>query len=424
MPEELINNPSGIFSHTHPNPMQSKAYRLGTHRRLTPAETLNQIQDKLKLMGISRVANVTGLDRVGIPVYNAFRPLSRSISVSQGKGSEPLAARVSAIMESVETYHAERIDQPVQFASIETLKRYHSLANVARMARSGNKTLLHNQSVYWIEGSNLLDGSLCLLPLEPVSTDYRLPVAKGYGYFAANTNGLASGNSLNEAICHAIYEVIERDAEALWSQQADGAQAATGINPDSIDDKNCRWLLQRFEAANIDIKIWDLSTDTRLPCFTCLAIGDTQDWADPEFGTGCHSNKEVALARALSEAAQARATFIAGSRDDVGLSEYLPEQRRKRREQGLAQLQTHQPVRDFRSLNSFDSDDIDRDLQHCLELLENIGIDQVLCVDLSKPEIGIAVVKVVIPGLEGAYGHWHGDYVPGQRATKHRDSSQ
>jgi len=404
--------------------MQPKAYRIGTHRRLTPAETLAQVQGKLIDMGISRVANVTGLDRIGIPVYNAFRPLSRSISVSQGKGSEVLAAKVSAIMESVETYHAERIELPLKFASIRDLKPQHCLADVQQMALAGNKTLRDDEDIYWIESSNLLDGSSCLLPLEPVSTDYRFPVSKGDGYFAANTNGLASGNSLNEAICHAIYEVIERDAEALWNQLPDGDQAATGLDPDSIDDDNCRWLLQRFEAANIDIRIWDISADTQLPCFTCLAMGDPQDWADPEFGTGCHSNKEVALARALSEAAQARATFIAGSRDDVGLSEYQPEQRRLRRSQGLQQLRTHQPNKDFKALPCFDSDDIDADLHHCLDLLENVGIEQVLCVDLSKPEIGISVVKVVIPGLEGAYGHWQGDYVPGRRAREYSASSR
>ena len=61
-------------------------------------------------------------------------------------------------------------------------------------------------------------------------------------------------------------------------------------------------------------------------------------------------------------------------------------------------------------------DDIDTDLQRCLRQLESIGIEQVLCVDLSKSAFKIPVVKVVIPGMEGAYGHWHGAYVQGQRA--------
>jgi ribosomal protein S12 methylthiotransferase accessory factor len=369
-------------------------------------------------MGITRVANITGLDRIGIPVYNAFRPQSRSISVSQGKGSDALSAKVSAIMESVETFHAESIDSPPRFGSINALKEQLNLADTGNMARAGHTKLTDNDAIYWIEGENLYDGRAYWLPLELVSTDYTLPNPEGCGYFAANSNGLASGNSLIEAQCHAVYEVIERDAEALWNQQPDRIQAATGVNTNSINDINCRYLLDKFAAANIETRIWDISSDVNLPCFTCLAIGDEHDWADPEFGTGCHASKEVALARALTEAAQARTTFIAGSRDDIGLSEYRHKQRRKRRAQGLKQLQTHLPERDFDQLTSNDNVHIDDDLELCLKRLAQIGIGQVLSVNLSKAEFGLSVVKVVIPGLEGAHGHWHGAYVPGRRAKK------
>ncbi len=400
------------------NSRDTKAYRLGTHRSLKPIDTLNRVQPLLAGMGISRVANVTGLDRVGIPVYNAFRPQSRSISVSQGKGSEPLAAKVSAIMESVETFHAESIKAPIRYGSITALSNQIKLADTANMARAGRSILGDDNAISWIEGQNLFDGQRYWLPMELVSTDYTLPNPEGSGYFAANSNGLASGNSLNEALCHAIYEVIERDAEALWNQQSSRLQAACGVDPKSIDDTNCRWLLDQFKAANIEIRIWDISSDTKLPCFTCLVMGDENDWADPEFGTGCHAAKEVALARALTEAAQARATFIAGSRDDVGLSEYQQKQRRRRRVQGLKQMQTHHPERTFNQLTSYDNAHIDDDLELCLSLLASIDIEQVLAVDLSKPEFGLAVVKVVIPGLEGAHGHWHGAYVPGRRAKR------
>ncbi len=398
--------------------MESKAYRLGTHRSSTPSDTLKRVQPFLKPMGITRVANVTGLDRVGIPVYNAFRPQSRSISVSQGKGSEPLAAKVSAIMESVETYHAERITNPVLFGSINALKDNTRLADTDNMARAGDTPLGINDSIFWTEGKNLFDELDYWVPLELVSTDYTVPYPQGNGYFAANTNGLASGNSPNEALCHAIYEVIERDAEALWNHQPDKIRAATGVDADSIDDANCRWLLDQFKAANIELRIWDISSDTGIPCYTCLAMGDNNDWADPEFGTGCHVSKEVAMARALTEAAQARATFIAGSRDDVGLFEYQDRQRKKRRTSGLKQQQTFHPGRRFDQRASFDNEHIDEDLKLCLQRLADIDIRQVISIDLTRPEFGLSVVKVVIPGLEGAHGHSHGAYAAGSRAKK------
>jgi len=400
--------------------IEAKTYRLGTHRSSTPEQTLTRIQPLLEKMGISRVANVTGLDRIGIPVYNAFRPQSRSVSVSQGKGSEPLAAKVSAIMESVETYHAESMGNTVIFGSISELQSRYRLACTSQMAHAGVKKHGSDDPIHWVEGENLIDGQTYWLPLELVSSDYTLPFKKGSGYFAANTNGLASGNSLKEAICHAIYEVIERDAEALWKQRTEKQRAACGVDINSVDDDNCRALLDKFSAANIDICIWDLSCDTGLACFTCLAVGDNNDWADPEFGTGCHASKHVALARALSEAAQARATFIAGSRDDVGLSEYKPKRRQQRRTAGLRQLQQCKSDRHYPSLASFENATIEQDLDLCIRLLTDIGLSELIVVDLSRDDIGLPVVKTVIPGLEGAYGHWSGTYIPGQRAQQIR----
>lgn len=401
--------------------MESKAYRLGTHRVLTPQDTLKRVQPLLKQMGITRAANVTGLDRVGIPVYTAFRPQSRSISVSQGKGSSTDAAKVSAIMESVETYHAENIDHPLRYGSIKALKDDLCLVDTKRLARSEQKSLQDDEAIFWIEGQDLMSQRACWLPHEIVSTDYTLPNHRGCGYFAANSNGLASGNTFKEACCHAITEVIERDAEALWNQQAMRTQAATGIDPDSIKDENCRWLLEQFSAANIAIKTWDMTSDIGLPTYICLAVGDAQDWADPEYGAGCHTNKEVALARALTEAAQARATYIAGSRDDIGLAEYDAKQREKRRTLSLKQMQNHQPKKQFEQLASFDFKTMEEDLELCLKQLKAVGITQVIAVDLSKTELGLSVVKVVIPGLEGAYGHQHSHYVPGPRAKAMMD---
>ena len=396
--------------------MESKAYRLGTHRALTPADTLKRVQPLLKKMGITRVANVTGLDRIGIPVYTSFRPQSRSISVSQGKGFEIDAAKVSAIMESVETFHAERITHELRFGSINDLKDQLPLTDVEGLPKSSNKLLSPDTPIFWIEGKNLVDDQPLWLPFEMVSTDYTVPYLNGSGYFAANTNGLASGNTLNEATCHAIYEVVERDAEALWNHQPLRSQVNTGLDINSIEDENCQWLIEKFRHADIDIKIWDMTSDIGLPSYICLAMGSENDWADPEFGAGTHACKEVALSRALTEAAQARATYIAGSRDDVGWSEYQAKQRQKRCIQGREQIKKHQPNQQFDQLSSYDQTDMAADLDLCIEQIKAIGIKQIIAVDLTKPEFSLSVVKVVIPGLEGAFGHWHSSYVPGPRA--------
>ena len=80
-------------------------------------------------MGITRIANVTGLDTIGIPVVMVCRPNSRSVAVSQGKGLTLAAAKASGVMESVEGYHAEHIALPLKYSDYEELRYSHQVAN-------------------------------------------------------------------------------------------------------------------------------------------------------------------------------------------------------------------------------------------------------------------------------------------------------
>src|SRR4051812_30970889 len=104
-----------------------KAFRGGTERAVPPAETLDRILPLLPEFGITRIANVTGLDRVGLPVIAVSRPNSRSISVSQGKGLTLEAAQVSGLMESIESWHAEHALLPLLLGSEAELSRTHRL---------------------------------------------------------------------------------------------------------------------------------------------------------------------------------------------------------------------------------------------------------------------------------------------------------
>ena len=99
-----------------------KGYRESSHRLVPPEKTLERVRPLTSVMGITRIANVTGLDNIGIPVVMVCRPNSRSISVSQGKGYDLLSAKVSGLMESVESFHAERVSHPLKLCSLEDLR--------------------------------------------------------------------------------------------------------------------------------------------------------------------------------------------------------------------------------------------------------------------------------------------------------------
>ena len=113
--------------------MLLKSSTEATHRAVPPAETLARIRPLLPQMGITRIANVTGLDVIGIPVAQAIRPNAKGLSISQGKGADLDCARVSAAMESVEGYHGEQTAGPLRMASYREMRRSSPVADPYRL---------------------------------------------------------------------------------------------------------------------------------------------------------------------------------------------------------------------------------------------------------------------------------------------------
>ena len=154
-----------------------KAYRRGTHRTVDPAATLARAQPHLASMGITRIANVTGLDRIGVPVVMVCRPNARSLAVSQGKGLTLEAAKASGVMEAIELYHAERIELPLKLGSARELARTHRLVDLDALPRRADSCFHPDLPILWIEGRNLLTDAPTWLPYEVVHTRYTLPVS-------------------------------------------------------------------------------------------------------------------------------------------------------------------------------------------------------------------------------------------------------
>jgi YcaO-like protein with predicted kinase domain len=406
-----------VSSHT------TKGFKDGTHRIVPPAETLARVTPLLPMMGITRLADVTGLDCLGVPVAMACRPNARSLAVSPGKGLDLVAAKVSAAMEAIEGWHAERIMVPLLLASINEMRFEKPLVDLAALPRVSNADLDPWARMLWIEGRNLLATSSCWMPFEVVDSNYTHPLPPRSGQFLASSNGLASGNHLLEAISHAICEVVERDAATVWTSQSEEERDQTRIVPGTIDDPNCRSVLERFASAGMAVGCWDITSDVQLPAFRCVitdADAASLRTPVPGVGAGCHPSREVALLRALTEAAQTRLTLISGARDDMGLARHAAVNDRTRHERLLGAL-AKSPSRSFAAVASRETRSIEEDLNWELDRLRAIGISQVIAVDLTKPVIGIPVARVVIPGLEGL--HEAPGYVAGQRCRRKREAT-
>jgi ribosomal protein S12 methylthiotransferase accessory factor len=292
---------------------------------LPPEETLLRGLRFAPIMGITRIANVTGLDTVGVPVVTVIRPNSRSVSVSQGKGLDLPAARASGLMESVETYHAETMTLPLRLASYEELRYSFRLVEVGELPVTSTGGFHPNLRVLWCEGRDLLNEESVFVPYDLVHTDYSWPRPAGSACFASSSNGLASGNHLLEAISHGICEVVERDATTLWRLRDRVARESRGVDLGTVDDAACRQVLEKFEQAGLGARVWETTTDVGIAAFACEIREkefDPMRPIPPSSGMGCHPLRSIALVRALTEAAQSRLTLITGSRDDLGPDRY------------------------------------------------------------------------------------------------------
>ncbi len=392
-----------------------KRFRDGTHRTVSPDETVARLKPLLPALGITRVANVTGLDRIGVPVVMVCRPNSRSIAVSQGKGLTLAAAKASGIMEAAEGFHAERIEQPLRLGSRRELGRALLLADVDGLPPRRDSRWHPDLQILWIEATDLSSDERVWVPYEVVHSNYTHPLPTGSGCFAATTNGLASGNHLLEAICHAICEIVERDASSVSHQSAKRGRDAARIDPGSVTDPACRSVLDRIERAGLSVAIWETTTDIGIAAFECLIADERAEGGHAGSGAGCHAMAEIALLRALTEAVQVRNTYVTGSRDDLRAEEYVPSERAERLRRLRLSMASTGPTRDFRAVPSHCFDSFDEECRWLLGRLAAAGCSRVLAVDLTKPEFGLPVVRVVIPGLEGPDDP---DYAPGLRARK------
>ena len=393
-----------------------KTYRGSTVRAQKPEDTWQAISPLFAQVGLSRVGLVTGLDCVGIPTAMAVRPNARSLSVSQGKGTSPLLARVSAAMESLELYHAEDIRLPLRRATLFDLQQEGGVIDVAALPRAFRAPYPELQTL-WVQGHELLAGRSLWVPLGLVHMDLTLPLLEGSDVFPPSSSGLSSGNSVSEALVHALCELIERDAYTRFFQLPPAVQEARRLSLSTIQDPTCSWLVSRFAQGDLLLEVWDITSDIGLPSFLCatLEAGDNPfRRVGIAYGVGAHVNPVVALSRALTEAAQTRLTRISGSRDDM-----LPEfgQRLRSADQRKLQLRQFSPepgARPFAAAPVADGETFEDDVRYLLRRLALVGVTQVVAVDLSRPGWPVAVVRALAPGLEAMLGT--PAYHPGGRA--------
>lgn len=359
-----------------------------------PEETWEAVLPLLAPAGVTRVADVTALDRLGVPVYQAVRPASRNLSVSQGKGLTPAAARVSAVMEALELWHAERLDHLPQVRMSLREMEYGNPIRARDLPWVEGAVGLDAAPVPWVPAVSLLSGERAWLPRELLEVDFTVPETLRPRMLYVSSNGLASGNCTEEAQLHALCEVVERHGLHRARERPGGRVA---VDPGSVDDPECRRLIERIGRAGMKLGILDVGWEAGVPSFQVDLVA--ADLPNVWLGAGTHPSPAVALARALTEAAQSRLAYISGARDD--LPRLCPGSGSHR---AFDDYEPPAAGRRFDQVPDLSTESVARDLEAVVARVAAAGYDP-FWIDLTRPEVGLAVGRVFVPGLKEVRHH-------------------
>ena len=370
-------------------------------RVIPPEETLKKVIPLLEKAGMDPLEDITDRDNLGIPVYSIYRKRTAKGTFGNynGKGATPEQAKASAVMEAMERYSAEqRETDEVAYGTLEQMREsgmpFVEPADLILPARVLG--MVESAEIAWTVCYDIMRGEDVWVPacavFYPYYPDGDLQL------FRFHTNGIASGNTIEEAILHAMFEVIERDA---WSI----AESFNRTNADIIiDDEESvpGKLLKNFRDAGIEIRLKDLTTDVGVT--TIGASSDDVRTKDPEMldiGVGTHLNPEIAAIRALTEVAQSRTTHKHGLKVNAELQKRTREMGYERvKEANALWYNDSKEKKRLSSMKDEATEYVLDDIEVVLGKLMDAGFDRVIIADLTRPEIDVPTVRAIIPGME------------------------
>lgn len=369
-------------------------------RVIPPEETLKRVLPLLEKAGMDPVEDITDRDNIGIPVYSVYRKNTAKGTFGNynGKGATPEQAKASAVMEAMERYSAElRDDDEIVLGTVQQVRDNGPMIEPVDLILPARVMLgVENENIAWTTGYDLIQGEEVWVPACAVYYPY-YPDGD-LQLFRFHTNGIASGNTIEEAILHAMFEVIERDA---WSI----AEAFDRTNADIIiDDENSvpGKLLKQFEENGVKIHLKDLTSDLGIP--TIGASSDDIATKDPELlniGVGTHLDPVIAATRALTEVAQSRTTHKHGLKVNANLVKVT-------KEMGYDKIKAVNRLWYSDSGKSVKLSEMENlatpyvrdDIEVVLGRLVDCGFERAVVADLTRPEINVPTVRMIIPGME------------------------
>jgi ribosomal protein S12 methylthiotransferase accessory factor len=338
-------------------------------------------------------------------------------SKSGGKGKTDIQARTSALCEAIERYSG--IFQGDEFRVQDT---YQNLGNSAihPNACMGFSEEQYQNRQEWNAKSELYqkvpepfdeESELEWTPIWSLTHQEFKYIPTAYCYYGypkdknpycwANSNGAAAGNTKEEAILQAFMELVERDGVALWWYNRVKRSA---VDISSFDDPYLQSITDYYHQINREIWVLDLTTDLNIPTFVAISRRTDTEIEDIVFGFGAHFDPKIAISRAITETNQVLPAVLSVGAD--GRTHYRFDDPIALDWWQTATLE-NQPYlvpdasvkpKVYSNYSQRLSDDLREDVLNCVEITAKQGME-VFVLDQTRPDIGLNVVKVIVPGM-------------------------
>lgn len=410
----------------------------GGHRTCTPQESLARLEQFVGpiagvVPAIERVPNGAGMhvyvctqisDRSALD-HRTNRVLGRPDGAA-GKGAGDLQARVSCLAEAIERYSCHhqghhkllhsRLDQlsepavAPQDLLLFSTTQYSKRNTINEINGMGFNWIPEKfdpeRAIDWSPAWSLTHGRKVWLPADFCYFGYSSD--RSHDFCQADSNGCASGNTLEESIQQGFLELVERDACALWWYNR---AMRPGVDLDSFDEPFFARMQNTFSQAKRDLAVLDITSDLAVP--TVMAISWRQsDGGAIHLGLGCHLEARLAISRALAELNQG-AVYEFGDKDLTSLEGFDTNHARWLREATIENQPYLRPSDGPRRVATDFTNEATRDVRDDLlisiEKLRAKGLEMIV-LDHTRPDIGFPVARVVVPGLR----HFWARHAPGR----------
>jgi ribosomal protein S12 methylthiotransferase accessory factor YcaO len=336
------------------------------------------IDDLFDWFQITRVANITGLDHIGVPVYCVHRPASKTVSVNCGKSIYPLLARAGAIAEGIECSIFENPNTPIRIGRCEPFAYPVAKGKCWELSdKVPIERVTHYQSGKEID-----------IPSDLVWIDAR--ERKCVLRFQSSSNGQALGLTFDDAFLAGLYETIERNAATSWALLWEAGHA-----PQRSTLPHASYV-RAVAKAGLQLFLFYIPHTVNVPVYWALLV-DPSGGHGAFAGWGCDLNSGVAAERAILEAIQSRCVYIAGARDDIERRDY--KLMRERDPQELIAFCDQVPISHVVGFGA-----ITRTLhEEITQVTHRLGdwVTRVYFKHIPIPQIELHAVKTIILGFQG-----------------------